>query len=298
MQADLEVMIITFIDLNCINKDADPTINSVNVEHTPLYVGDTEKVTVTSNYIGQVQYKAFLFDGKVWSALSEGYGVAVDASIPFVLPETKQFKLGKYKLSVWVKRAGTEGVKINAAGLGSYDNYYLKELNCVNKKAGIIDVTSVSLNTTLDTLIIGASDTLIPTINPINPTNKAVLWTSSNPEIATVDNTGKVTAVSAGIATITVTTVDGNKTATCSVNSILENIVKFFPQLPDVPQPSGLIYKDNYVNGDFVFYVYDLKDFDSDAYGKLLVLMGGYIIQQIMMMRVTLLIFILKEVIL
>ena len=36
------------------------------------------------------------------------------------------FKFGKYKLSVWVKRAGTEGVKSNASGLGSYDNYFYR----------------------------------------------------------------------------------------------------------------------------------------------------------------------------
>ena len=43
------------------------------------------------------------------------------------------------------------------------------------------------------------------------------LWTSSATAIATVDNTGKVTAVSAGTATITVKTADGGKTATCAV---------------------------------------------------------------------------------
>ena len=38
-------MIITIVvELNCVNKDADPTISSVKVEHSPLFVGDTEKV--------------------------------------------------------------------------------------------------------------------------------------------------------------------------------------------------------------------------------------------------------------
>ena len=197
------------------------------------------------------------------------YGVAVDGKTPFILPETKQFKLGKYKLSVWVKRAGTEGVKSNASGLGNYDNYYLKELNCVYKKEVIIQVTSISLNKTTDTLIIGGTDTLLATVNPMDASNKAVVWTSSNPTIVAVDNTGKVTAVSVGTAAITATTVDGGKTATCTVNSISEKIVEFFPKLPDVPQPAGLIYKDNYVNGDFVFYLYDLN-FDFAAYRTLL----------------------------
>ena len=88
-----------------------PTINNIVREHTPLVAGDTEKFKVTSNYEGQVQYKALLFDGTVWSELSTAYGVAVDAKTPFVLPQTKQFKAGKYRLSVWVKRAGTVGSK-------------------------------------------------------------------------------------------------------------------------------------------------------------------------------------------
>lgn len=42
-------------------------------------------------------------------------------------------------------------------------------------------------------------------------------WKSDKPEIATVDANGKVTGVKAGEATITVTTEDGGKTATCKV---------------------------------------------------------------------------------
>ena len=42
-------------------------------------------------------------------------------------------------------------------------------------------------------------------------------WKSSNAAVATVDAAGKVTAVKAGEATITVTTEDGGKTATCKV---------------------------------------------------------------------------------
>ena len=81
----------------------------------------------------------------------------------------------------------------------------------------IIKVTAVSLNKTADSLIVGETDTLLATINPTKATNKAVAWTSSDDNIATVDNTGNITAVSAGIAIITVTTEDGSKTATCTV---------------------------------------------------------------------------------
>ncbi len=50
-----------------------------------------------------------------------------------------------------------------------------------------------------------------------NPTNAKVVFTSSNPEIATVDADGKVTGVAVGTATITATSDDGKYTDTCTI---------------------------------------------------------------------------------
>jgi uncharacterized repeat protein (TIGR02543 family) len=81
----------------------------------------------------------------------------------------------------------------------------------------IINVTSVSLNKTTDSLTVGDTDTLIAAVNPDSASNKKVNWSSSNTSVVTLDSTGKIKAVGAGNAVITVTTVDGNKTASCSV---------------------------------------------------------------------------------
>ena len=80
-----------------------------------------------------------------------------------------------------------------------------------------IAVTGVTLNKTGITLEVDGSETLTATVAPDNATNKKVTWKSDKPEIATVDANGKVTAVKVGEATITVTTEDGGKTATCKV---------------------------------------------------------------------------------
>ena len=77
-------------------------------------------------------------------------------------------------------------------------------------------VESVSLNCTQLVLTKGEQATLTATITPADATNKQVAWTSSNKAVATVAN-GVVTAVAGGEATITVTTVDGEKTAECVV---------------------------------------------------------------------------------
>lgn len=55
------------------------------------------------------------------------------------------------------------------------------------------------------------------TVLPSNSINKNVVWTSLNTAVATVDQTGKVTAVGGGEADIIASTVDGNKSAMVKV---------------------------------------------------------------------------------
>lgn len=78
-------------------------------------------------------------------------------------------------------------------------------------------VDSVTLNKSTLILDVGSTEVLIPTINPSNATNKAISWSSSNEKVATVDETGKVTAAGEGTATIKVITSDGFKMALCNI---------------------------------------------------------------------------------
>lgn len=94
----------------------------------------------------------------------------------------------------------------------------------VTVKAAAVAVTGVTLNKTALTLNIGANETLTATVAPADATNQKVTWESDKPEIASVDDNGKVTGVAAGEATITVTTEDGGKTATCKV-TVKPNLV-------------------------------------------------------------------------
>ena len=87
----------------------------------------------------------------------------------------------------------------------------------VEVKAQTVSVTSVSLNTSSLSLTVGQTSSLTATVYPTNATNKNVTWSSSNPSVATVSSSGLVTAKATGSATITVTTVDGNKTDQCNV---------------------------------------------------------------------------------
>jgi uncharacterized protein YjdB len=67
-------------------------------------------------------------------------------------------------------------------------------------------------------LIVGRSEPLTATVSPANAFNQNVTWWSSNPEVATIDNWGNITAVAEGIVDITVQTECGGFTATAAVN--------------------------------------------------------------------------------
>ena len=81
-----------------------------------------------------------------------------------------------------------------------------------------VAVTGISLNKTTLTLPRLKSEKLVATVAPTGATKKDVKWTSTNPEVATVDADGTVKAVKYGQATIIATTVDGGFTAMCQVN--------------------------------------------------------------------------------
>lgn len=85
-------------------------------------------------------------------------------------------------------------------------------------------VKSVELDTQEIKLGINEKKALKASVKPENAKNKTISWTSSNENVATVDDQGEVTALRAGVATITATTEDGQKTAACKVD-VYENQV-------------------------------------------------------------------------
>ena len=118
--------------------------------------------------------------------------------------------------------AGNFGFKVTATnGWGTDD---IKDFGITIAEAPDISVTGVTLDKTNMELTEGETATLTATVEPDNATNKNVTWSSDNADVATVDQTGKVTAEGAGTATITVTTEDGGKTATCTVTVRAANV--------------------------------------------------------------------------
>lgn len=101
-----------------------------------------------------------------------------------------------------------------------------------------VSVTSVTLDKTSLALDVGGSDTLTATVEPDNATTKTVTWSTSDKNVATVQD-GVVTAVGAGKATITAAASDGSgKTATCEV-TVNGPVVPPQPSDPAPSQPDG-----------------------------------------------------------
>lgn len=97
-------------------------------------------------------------------------------------------------------------------------NRYYKECACGDKSyATETPVLGVTLDKQTMSLTVGSTGTLTATITPMDAANQSLTWTSDKEAVATVDENGKVTAVAEGTANITVKTVDGEKTAVCTV---------------------------------------------------------------------------------
>ena len=136
---------------------------------------------------------------------------AGETTITIQAAETEDYQAAatSYKLIVSHKYAGEwkkEG------------NRYYKECACGDKSyATATPVLGVTLDKQTMSLTVGSTGTLTATITPTDAANQSLTWTSDKEAVATVDENGKVTAVAEGTAKITVKTVDGEKTAVCTV---------------------------------------------------------------------------------
>lgn len=111
-----------------------------------------------------------------------------------------------------------------------------------------VPVSSVSLNQSSLSLEIGATANLTATVNPSDATDKTVVWSSSNPSVATVSS-GTVTAVAEGSAMITATA--GGKTGTCQVTVKAEEKVLVVGNAATVPVEGATVEVDVKYNVEY-----------------------------------------------
>ena len=118
--------------------------------------------------------------------------------------------------------ANPSGVLINTAAAFASEGEYILTVHYKNYPAQQITLTispihviDITLNTDLIRLRVGETAQLTATVNPIDATNQSINWSSSNSTVLSVSATGLATAKKVGTATITASSVDGNKQAIC-----------------------------------------------------------------------------------
>ena len=125
-----------------------------------------------------------------------------------ILKENKDYIISG---EISAKDIGTYTIQI--AGVGLYEGSLEKSYQILP-----VSVAGIILSKNILDLKSGETAVLTATITPETATNKILNWESSNPAVATVDNTGKVTAMVAGSAIITGSATDGSGAkATCKV---------------------------------------------------------------------------------
>ncbi len=169
-------------------------------------------------------------------SLKEGETARLTAT---VLPENAANKAVTWTSSNPAAATVDESGNVIAAGAGSTtitvttaDGSKTAECN-VTVAPLTVPVTGVTLNKSSLFLLAGTGEQLTTTVSPGDATNQAVTWATSDPAVATVDSSGKVTAVGAGTAVISATTEDGGWIAACTV-TVKEAVV-----LPDPPAGDG-----------------------------------------------------------
>lgn len=91
---------------------------------------------------------------------------------------------------------------------------------CLVKVVDPIKTTSVKLNRTTAAIYDGKTYQFTATVAPSDATVKSLIWTSSDTSVVTVSSTGKIYGVNPGKATITCTTKDTGKKASCVVTVV------------------------------------------------------------------------------
>ena len=171
----------------------------------PLNVDQTRPLEITIDYFGE------LFQADDFTFTSSSGSATVTRT-----PTITDYHDGKKKLTV-----SLTGVKEGTPKITMTTKWgYTQSWDLTVKKS--TDTLITFMTVAPDNLSMTVGDTYdrlkIGQVLPSNATNKEVEWSSANPNIATVDENGKVTATGAGTTTITATAKDGNgATAACRV---------------------------------------------------------------------------------
>ena len=193
----------------------------------------TVTITATSNdggYVASSMVTVMPFEPPCSNPVSTALPLTIDGAGEYCFATSGNIN--------YVNSWGADQIEINGVDFTNtyatnmpdriYGNYYIHYKSSVSwahieidgsggENGTTVAVTGVSVSPTNVSIDAGTTTNLSATVSPSDASDQSVSWSSSNASVATVSSSGLVTGVSAGTATITVTTTDGNFTATTAV---------------------------------------------------------------------------------
>ena len=195
----------------------------------PIVVSSMSAMTDTNQiYVLSTDGNWYYHNGTAWTAGGEYGAVATDTTLT-------QSGIPADAKAVGDAIKNNKGLSDTAAALlisilgnalyASDQSDTIQALEEALIEGDIVHVTGVTLSDNTKAVDYGGTALISATVAPANATNRAVIWTTSNDNVATVSN-GTITGVGVGNATITAETVDGGFTASCTVSVTVENLLK------------------------------------------------------------------------
>lgn len=170
---------------------------------------DVTTVTITGEETAKVDKSVELTATITGKYTSVTWSIDTSSSLKPPDASVSQDTSNHPKATVTASKVGSVTVKVTVSGADG---------NPVEKTHDVEFIPTLTLNQTSLSMKTNATYQLNPTVQP---TGQALTWESSNPAVATVSNSGLVTAVAEGTATITVTAQYGKAnevvSAECSV---------------------------------------------------------------------------------
>lgn len=196
-------------------KDSDVVAND-SVEMTLSFDGGVSSFVLVMDATGKLAANGNLDTSSVTKAVSAGAGGwCAELAVPVEFSVYNLLSQSEVGLGVKLNDAASSGdVKsYSAIESGACTMYPLGE---IHGEAGV-SVVGVSMSQSTAELSIGQGLALKAVLDPVDAYERGVIWSSSDTSVAAVSTAGYVTAGAAGEAVITVKTVDGAFTATCTV---------------------------------------------------------------------------------
>lgn len=212
----------------CIKVDENSTYSNREGKIEIAQQNGSLKHTITVKQGGRIAVTSVTLD-KTSVKLKEGESVTLVATVK---PDNATDKTVTWTSSEAAVASADASGKVTAIKEGSATitaKAGEKSATCSVIVKNDVPVNSVELNRTTLSLIAGETASLVATVKPDEATDKTVTWSSSDSQIASVDNQGKITAVAKGHASIIAKA--GDKTATCIV----------FIKAKDYSAPAGAV---------------------------------------------------------